>query len=364
MASDGDGEATVPGFAGVDWVILRRVGLAAYLIVLVGYCALVGVPIDRVGLSLWILAGLSTLCIGRGWRTWRLTLLSWVPFEAVLLAYDYSYGYAGRFSGDRDPLGYPLQGATNALGLPLHTEFPIEADRWLFGGVVPGQWLQQVLHDPGPIAWVSVPVTLTYLSHFIVTPAVAVGLWIWARPRFLRWVRAVISVAVIGLTTYLVFPMAPPWLASEQNVLDGSLVSRLNGEGFRFIGLRIAAGVLSDGQARSNPVAAMPSLHMAYATLVVLFFWGSLRWWLRPLLALYPLMMAFTLLYAGEHYVVDEIAGVLVAVVVTIGWRVFDRWRSTGEVPDGQALLGPAPGAAGVVDGARGDAETVVAERH
>lgn len=344
--------------------LVRRLAIAAYLLVLVVSCTVVGVPIDRMGISLWILAGLSVLCIGRGWRTWRLTMLTWIPFEAVLLAYDYSYGYAGRFNGSTDVFGYPLEGATNSLGLPLHTTFPIEADRLLFGGVVPGQWLQQVLHTNGPIAWVSVPVTLTYLSHFFVTPAVAVGLWIWARPRFLSWARAVISVAVVGLATYLLFPMAPPWLASQQDYLSGSLVERLNGEGFRFMNLRIAADVLADGQARSNPVAAMPSLHMAYATLVVLFFWGSARWWLRALLVCYPLLMAFTLLYAGEHYVIDELAGVALAVVVTVGWRRFDRWRSGREGPDREALLGAGERPGAVADRARRDAEPVGTERH
>lgn len=368
MATQPEGELTDEAVMStwldaLNLTVFRRLALAAYLLVLVVYWNVIGVPIDRMGLTLWILAGLSVLCIGRGWRVWRTTMLTWIPFEAVLLAYDYSYGYAGRFSGGRDVWGYPLQGATNALGLPLHTMFPIEADRWMFGGVVPGQWLQTALHTNGPIAWVSVPATFTYLSHFLVTPAIAVGLWIFARSRFLSWVRAIISIAVIGLTTYLLFPMAPPWLASQQNYLDGSLVERLNGEGFRFIGVRIAAQVLTDGQDRSNPVAAMPSLHMAYATLVVLFFWGSVRWWVRPLLVLYPLMMGFTLLYAGEHYVIDEIAGVVLAFVVVFGWRAFDRWRSGREVAHGEALLGPGEGSVDIADRARSDAETVGAER-
>lgn len=362
-------EATLPSgtAAGLDLGTLRRISIAAYLVVLAAYCFFVGVPLDRVGITIWIVVGLSVLCIGRGWRAWRLTLLSWLPFEAVLLAYDYSYGYAGHFTGPHDYLDLPMQGATNSLGMPLHTTFPIEADTWLFRGVLPGQWLQEHLRSGGPIGWVSVPVTLTYLSHFLVTPLVAVGLWIWARDRFLRWVRAVISLAVVGLSTYLLFPMSPPWLASQQGDIPGQVIQRVNGDGFHFMGLRIAADVLSDGQARSNPVAAMPSLHMAFATLTVLFFWTSVRRSLRPLLALYPAMMGFTLLYSGEHYVIDEIAGVIAAFAVTGFWWWVDRWwaarRLRGEVPDGQALLGPAEGSADVADRGGRDAEAVGAER-
>lgn len=351
----------------LDLTSLRRLAVGAYLAVLAAYCILVGIPLDRVGMTLWIVAGLSVLCIGRGWRAWRLTLLAWLPFEGVLLAYDYSYGFAGRFNGQLDVLGYPMQGATNALGMPLHTTFPIEADRWLAGGILPGQWIQEHLRSNGPIGWIAVPVTLTYLSHFIVTPLVAVALWIWNRSRFLKWVRAVVSLAVVGLTTYLLFPMAPPWLAAEQGLIPGWTVLRVNGDGFRFMGLRIAQEVLADGQDRSNPVAAMPSLHMAFATLTVLFFWTSVRRSLRPLLLLYPAMMGFTLLYSGEHYLIDEIAGVLAALAVTAFWWWVDRWwqrrRSAREVSDGEGLLGPSEGSGLVVQSGRGQTQAVGAER-
>ncbi|WP_291525700.1 phosphatase PAP2 family protein [Branchiibius sp. NY16-3462-2] len=363
----GDEAALEPGtFARVDLTSLRRLSVAAYLVVLAAYCMFVGVPIDRVGMTLWIVAGLSVLCIGRGWRAWRMTLLAWLPFEGVLLAYDYSYGFAGRFNGELDVMGFPMQGATNLLGMPLHTTFPIEADRWLFGGTLPGQWLQEHLRADGPIGWVGVPVTLTYLSHFVVTPMVAVALWIWNRDRFLKWVRAVVSLAVVGLSIYLLFPMAPPWLATQQGLIPGWSIVRANGDGFHFMGLRIAQDVLADGQARSNPVAAMPSLHMAFATLAVLFFWSSVRRSLRPLLLLYPAMMAFTLLYSGEHYAIDEIAGVLAALLVTAFWWWVDRWwqrrRSAGEVPDSQRLLGAPEGTSLVAERGRGEAETIGAE--
>lgn len=359
-------------FAGLDLPTVRRISIVGYLVVLAAYCLFVGVPLDRAGMTIWIVTGLSVLCIGRGWRAWRMTLLAWLPFEAVLLAYDYSYGFAGRFHGQLDVLGYPMQGATNALGMPLHTTFPIEADRWLFGGILPGQWLQEHLRANGPISWISVPVTLTYLSHFVVTPMVAVALWIWRRDRFLKWVRAVISLAVVGLSTYLLFPMAPPWLATQQGLIPGWAVVRANGDGFQFMGLRIAQEVLTDGQDRSNPVAAMPSLHMAFATLTVLFFWSSVRRSLRPLLLLYPAMMAFTLLYSGEHYAIDEIAGVLAAFAVMGFWRWVDRrWERrrsernelAGEVPDGERLLGTPEGSDLVAEGRRGQTEAVGAER-
>jgi membrane-associated phospholipid phosphatase len=69
----------------------------------------------------------------------------------------------------------------------------------------------------------------------------------------------------------------------------------------------------------SNPVAAVPSLHAAYTLLVTLFLWRVVARWARPLLALYPLAMAFALVYTAEHYLFDVLLGwayTLVAVWV------------------------------------------------
>jgi membrane-associated phospholipid phosphatase len=67
--------------------------------------------------------------------------------------------------------------------------------------------------------------------------------------------------------------------------------------------------IFEGGEHYANNVAAMPSLHAGYALLVVLFLWRLSPWWVRPVLALYPPAMAVSLVYGGEHYVVDCIAG-------------------------------------------------------
>jgi membrane-associated phospholipid phosphatase len=79
---------------------------------------------------------------------------------------------------------------------------------------------------------------------------------------------------------------------------------------------------------------------MAYATLAAGFFMFGKRWWQKLLLACYPLAMAFTLVYGGEHYVVDEIAGVLYALAVLGGWRLL-RTRTLRRTAGG-AVTAPA----------------------
>jgi membrane-associated phospholipid phosphatase len=69
------------------------------------------------------------------------------------------------------------------------------------------------------------------------------------------------------------------------------------------------------GAAYSNPVAAMPSLHAAIPMMLALFFWTRVRWWLRVVLVVYVLAMGLTLVYAGEHYVIDVLVGWLYAAI-------------------------------------------------
>jgi membrane-associated phospholipid phosphatase len=73
------------------------------------------------------------------------------------------------------------------------------------------------------------------------------------------------------------------------------------------------------GSQYANPVAAVPSLHAAYSLLIVLFLWRFAGRG-RGLLAVYPVAMAFALVYMAEHYVVDILLGWIYAV--TAFWAV------------------------------------------
>jgi membrane-associated phospholipid phosphatase len=158
-------------------------------------------------------------------------------------------------------------------------------------------------------------------------PIVAIVLWIRNRRRFRVWMNLVVVLAVAGVATYFLYPMAPPWLANDGGVFPGPYVGRYTSEGFDLIGLHMVGGIVNQGQYLVNPVAAMPSLHTAYATLAAGFFWIGKRWWQKALLACYPLAMGFALLYGGEHYLIDEIAGAAYALVVIAGWQASSRAR-------------------------------------
>jgi membrane-associated phospholipid phosphatase len=316
----------------VNWRLVRWAALGVYVVGCVMFLRLQGIPTDRIGIGLAILVLLTIAVLGRGWAVWWQMMRDWLPFEAVLLAYDYSRGFATPYSSAQmEAHHYPIHDVHNKLGLTLHVQFPIRADLWIgehlgMGGM-PTTWIQEHLHPGHDAPWYAVLVSLTYCSHFLVMPTVAIVLWLVNRERFRVWMRMVVALAVAGVATYFLYPTAPPWLAADRGVFPGPSVGRYTSDGFDPIGLHMVGGALDQGQYLVNPVAAMPSLHMAYATLVAGFFWFGKRWWQKTLLAMYPVAMGITLVYGGEHYVVDEIAGIVYALVVIAAWRALRARR-------------------------------------
>ena len=327
-------------WTGWRWSRVRWGAFVAYLVVLGWFLATQGIPTDRLGIYGAILALLTIVVLGRGWRAWWQMMVDWLPFQAVLLAYDYSRGFASPYSPAQvQAKVFPIVDVHNNLGIPLHVSFPISADHWLgkhlgMGPEMPTTWVQQHFHAGASIPWYGVLISLVYCSHFLVMPIVAIVLWIRNRRRFRIWMNMVVVLAVAGVATYFLYPMAPPWLADDRGVFPGPYVGRYTSEGFDLIGLHMVGGILSQGQYLVNPVAAMPSLHTAYATLAAGFFWFGKRWWQKALLACYPLAMGFALLYGGEHYLIDELAGAAYALAVIGGWRYLraQRLRRTATV--------------------------------
>jgi membrane-associated phospholipid phosphatase len=242
------------------------------------------------------------------WRQHLVFLRDWLPIAVLLVVYNISRGYADR------------------LFAPHVTEL-INADRAMFGGHVPTVWLQQHLYHPGQVQWWEVAVSLVYVSHFLTVPTVAVILWLRSRPQWARYMRRWFALSVAGLITYFLYPAAPPWWAAERGYLEW--VDRISTAGWNAIGLHGAGNTLNALQVEAaNPVAAMPSLHTAYAMMAVAFFLPMVRrrWW--PLLLAYPLAMTFTLVYSGEHYVIDVLVGWLYVAATFLGVGLAERlWR-------------------------------------
>jgi membrane-associated phospholipid phosphatase len=100
-------------------------------------------------------------------------------------------------------------------------------------------------------------------------------------------------------------------MASEVGHLEPT--TRITGYVWSEIPIAHFNSLFERGSQYANPVAAVPSLHAAYTLLIVLFLWRSAGRF-RPLLALYPVAMAFALVYFAEHYFSDILLGWIYAV--------------------------------------------------
>jgi hypothetical protein len=303
-----------------DWSAVRRVALAGYGVLFVVWCWRDGIPIAHDRVLLWLGAGLLCACIGRSWRSIGHVLIDWVPFAAVLIAYDYS------------------RGAADSVGFATHYRPQLEVDKFLFFGHVPTVWLQEHLYHVvrtfgggytvvGKVQWWEVAFSLVYVSHYLASFVLAFVLWIRDRRRFQAYARRFVTLSFAGFVTFAFFPAAPPWLAARDGYLPPT-VGRYGRNGLDALHLGVVRDVWDKGSAVINFVAAVPSLHAAFATLLVVTVWRSVPRWARPLLVLYPLAMGLELVATGEHYVVDLLLGAAYALAACWTWdRIERRWE-------------------------------------
>jgi hypothetical protein len=290
---------------------LSRLGLAAYLIVLVTYVVRVGVPIDRIGQSIWIVAGIIAARLGRPLREHVRAVLDWLPLIAALILYDHTRGIA------------------DTLGIPVRVLELVDLERLLFGGALPTAWLQEHFYDSADPHWWDAVASLVYVTHFVLPWALAAVLYVRSRPVWLTYVRRVVLLSYAGLATYILIPAAPPWYASRYGFVPEQM-DRIATDGWSVLGLHSAGVMLEQAQAGSNQVAALPSLHAAFALLFSITLWVLVRNRpLRVIIAIYPIAMALTLVYGGEHYVIDVLFGwvyVGLVLLVSVAWQT---WRSS-----------------------------------
>jgi membrane-associated phospholipid phosphatase len=161
------------------------------------------------------------------------------------------------------------------------------------------------------VQWFEVAAFLVYVSHFFVTPLLAAVLWLRDRWRFRRFAASLALLTLLGCVTFVAFPAAPPWMASERGLIEPT--TRLIPQLWTWIGVGSEQGLVGTGYRYANEVAAVPSLHAALALLVAMAVWPR-RWWTRLLVAAYPLAMALAIVYTGEHYVADVLLGWIYAV--------------------------------------------------
>jgi hypothetical protein len=302
------------------WLTVLSFGV--FIAVTVALISANGLFLSRDLLFLWVLVGLLALSVSDLKRWVRGLIFDWLPFAAWLVLYDLS-----RFFSEK-------------LGTVPHVAPQINADRVLFGDPVPTVRLQAALNTAGQLQWIDYVAWGVYMTHYFATILIAAVLWRFAYQRFREFRRMVLMLATFGFITYVLFPAVPPWMAAKMHAIE-PIRRIVNVDVWNELGVQVANSLVENGSGFFNQVAAVPSLHGAYPVLFLLFFWAGSHWYWRALLVAYPIAMGFTLVYSGEHYVVDILLGWFYAVMAFVLVKAWDRWRAAR-----RAEKEPAPPAA------------------
>jgi hypothetical protein len=304
----------------ISWRQIRVVLMAAYVVAYIWWFFQRGIIIDRISVLMSVVGFLIVATVGKPWQDWLRLARDAGLFILMWLAYDESRGIADR------------------MGMPIQVESVRDTDRVIFFGHDAVVWLPRHFYEgANTVRWYDVIGSIVYYSHFIVPPVVIATLYVVNRHQWGRYMRRFASVLFVACVMFVLLPTAPPWMAAGgANSLGLQLdalppLSRHTGNGWVHIGLGAFVKAWNTGQDWANQVAAVPSLHSAFALFVVVFFWRWVKdWRLRGLMLLYPLTMAVALMYFGEHYFTDALLGWGIVGLSFLFWnRIERRWEAS-----------------------------------
>lgn len=234
----------------------------------------------------------------------RSFILAFAPYGAIWAIFTFLRSFA-----DETPLARLVNLRV------LHFE------RWLFDGQIPTITLQSDFFDRNSLHWWDFYLTFVHWSYFIVPHVLAFRLWQKYPAVFRRFLAALTILLSVGLAIYFLIPTNPPWLSDDSSTAAAPTVSRV----METVAHRLGGGLYQASYAvvgESNPIAAMPSIHMAITFLLIFpaGYFGK-RW--KILAMFYAGSMGIGLIYLGEHYFTDVVVG---SAIASYGWWASGAW--------------------------------------
>ena len=196
----------------------------------------------------------------------------------------------------------------DALQARVHVRYPIWIDTALGLGQTPSVRLQRALGRRGQVLPHDKFLSAVHWSWFFVPHGSLVYVLLFHPEQFERSAVQMATVFDIGAVAYQTIPTAPPWWAGSNG--HSPHVRRIMVETGKVVWGRHWEPLYDS--LGTNPFAAMPSLHFATSVMAAHVLGdtgpvaGALGW-------AYAATLGFALVYLGEHYVADLIAGFALA---------------------------------------------------
>ena len=191
----------------------------------------------------------------------------------------------------------------------IYYQYVIKIEKFLFGTILP-HFFQKSIGSQKTTLLDIVCITV-YLFHFVFPIITGLFFWLKDKKYFGQFLTDLIILSFIGFGIYLLIPTAPPWVGSQKGFIPmvhkyifklAEIFPSLNLKEIYFKNI-------------GNMYGAMPSIHSAYPTLIY-FYLGKYK--KRNFIIFLPflLFIFFTLIYLGEHYSVDVIAGIFLSSLI------------------------------------------------
>jgi membrane-associated phospholipid phosphatase len=206
-----------------------------------------------------------------------------------------------------------------ALAARARVRYPIVADRIIGLGRLPTLRFQRAFARPGQINRFERVLVWCHWMWFLVPHGSVAYVFLRRPERFPSAAARIYAVFDLGAVFYQLIPTAPPWWASARGHLgpgEELPVRRMMIEyGEQFWGERWTDlyDVLG-----GNPLAAMPSLHFA-TSLMAAQLLSEVGPVAGAISAAYAATLGVALVYLGEHYAIDLVAGAALAETVRRG---------------------------------------------
>jgi hypothetical protein len=251
------------------------------------------VALDQIQL-IWksmIIPGLAVAAASVG--RFRAFVRDWAVFLGAVMLFDAVRG--------------TIYGVVTYLELPVHMAYAIDAEHAIFGDPLLTVQVQSLLTPSGVPTAFDRFLAVVYGSHFLLFLIYGLVIWMVREHEFGRFKLGLVLVMYIGLICYVAVPTVPPWMASDKYFTIPPILD-MGGKIFHN-SLPVLTAAFD-----INPIAAMPSLHCAFPTLLTLITFRCFGRWGFAMGA-YTLCVYLSTVHLGHHYGVDVLGGIALALL-------------------------------------------------
>jgi membrane-associated phospholipid phosphatase len=307
------------------WRIVRLTAMSGYVVLMVWWFRTQGMVWERLSVAVALFIFLVCAFIGKPLREWRTLVFDVGCYSVMWYGYETTRGAA--------------DGKLFGIKFPLQVQSVRNIDRVLFFGHDPNAVLQAHFWESS-VRWYDKVASTTYMTHFWLAPMVMGALWATNHRQFRRFLKRFATVLGVACAMFIVLPTAPPWMVSQKYHIIGPII-RNTSRGFSAMGFKAFTHGWKNSLDWGNAVAAMPSLHASFALIVPAFFLPWLKpVWLKAIVLTFPLIMLTSLVYLGEHWVIDGLVGWAIVGGSFWFWNRFeDRQRRNRAERSRRALI-------------------------